>query len=228
MNPVENEVKNKVEHFSKCFNQMAHDTMCALKDNNTSPKEVIYLIKMPDPYYKTRDEHMEFLDTLVAAADILDLFTTLNKYWDHFNYHLLERLINAPRIEKYIDTRKCSQLQTTMKQYVQEMDIFRRQTTLGVYCKVFVKQKKEVLEGFRGKVTEHEWSEMNTLQDVEDFRQRVAQEHQLHICLVFFKSIVFGSVQIIWWIPIMAPSPSVGSQLRQSYTTEHHMNIKGE
>ena len=182
---------------------MTFDTRNALKKKNVPPEDVIFLLSMPDAYLETRDEHLPFLDTLNKAANVVDLFTTLNKYWDHFNYHLLERLIMAPRIEKLIDENECVKLQKAMKKYIQDMDVFRRQATIGAYCKVFVKEKKEVPKDFKEVVTKHEWSEDNTLQDVEDFRQQVAKQYQLHVCLVFFKNILIGSVNITWWIPIM-------------------------
>ena len=219
-------MKRKVKDFSKRFNEMTDDTRVALERNNTSPKEVIVLLTMPSAYLEARDEHMEFLDTLKEAADILDLFIALNKYWDHFNYHLLEHLITAPGIKRYIDKEVCEQLQGNMEQYVEEMDEFRQRATLGIYCKVFVKQKKEVPKSFKELVTKHEWSEMNTLQDVEDFRQEVAQQYQLHICLVFFKNILFCSVEVIWWIPIVRPLPSIDPQPQGSCATKH-VNTEG-
>ena len=184
---------------------MAFDTKHALKKRNVSCRSSADIFTMPDPYLQTRNEHMTFLDTLNKAADVVDLFTTLNKYWDHFNYHLLERLIMAPRIEKYICNKECIKLQEAMREYVRDMDVFRRRATLGVYCRVFVKEKEEVPKDFIESVTKHEWSEENTLQDVEDFRQKVAKKYQLLMCLVFFKNILFGSVHVTWWIPIIVP-----------------------
>ena len=204
------EVKRKVEDLSERFNGMAADASEALEESNFTPKKVIYFLKMPDPFFKTRNEHMDFLDTLNVAGDVLDLFISLNSYWDHFNYHLLERLIMAPHIEKKIeDKEEWQRLQAAMKQYVQDMDVFRRKTTLGVYYKVFDKQKKEVPEGFQKLITKHDWSKANTLQDVEDFRQRVAVKYQFHVCLVFLKNIAFGSVVLTWWIPKCLVAPSI-------------------
>ena len=195
--------------LSERFNGMSYDASDALEQSKVTPKRVIFFLKMPDAYFKTRNEHMEFLNTLNVAGDVLDLFIALNSYWDHFNYHLLERLIMAPRIEKLIkDKEVWHQLQAAMKQYVQDLDGFRRRTTLGVYYKVFAKQQEKVPEGFQELVTKHEWSEANTLQDVEDFRQRVAVKYQLHICLVFFRNFVFSSVVITWWVPKSLVAPS--------------------
>ena len=198
-----------MENLSDRFNGMAADASEALEDSKVTPKKVIFFLKMPDAYFKTCNEHMEFLDTLNMAGDVLDLFIALNSYWDHFNYHLLEQLIMAPRIERMIEDKEVwYQLQAAMKQYVQDLDGFRRRTTLGIYYKVFDKQKDKVPEGFQELVTKHEWSEANTLQDVEDFRQRVAVKYQLHNCLVFFRNFVFSSVVITWWVPKSLVAPS--------------------
>ena len=226
INSVEDEVKIKVKDFSKRFSKMTIGTRIALQKSNTTPKEVIVLLTMPSAYLETRDEHMEFLDTLKEAASILDLFIALNKYWDYFNYHLLEHLITVPGIDGHIEGEKCAQLQEEMEQYVEEMDKCRRQATLGVYCETFVEQRKEVPKSFKELVTKHDWSKMNTLQDVEDFRQEVAWEYQLHKCLVFFKNILFHSVEVIWWIPIVTPFPSIDLQPQGSCATEC-VNTKG-
>lgn len=228
VNFVEEEVEKMVNNFSKRFNEMTHDTLEELEKRGVNPKKVIFLLKMPNAYLQKRNEHMKFLDTLKKAADIFELFDTLNEYWDHFNYHLLERLIKAPRIEKYIDLERCSQLQKDMDQYIQEMCEFRQKATIGAYCKVFVKKKEDVPKDFQELVrNKDKWSEMNTLQDVENFRQDVAEEYQLHTCLVFFKHILLGSVIITWWIPIVTPLPPMGPQPHGSCTAEEHMNTEG-
>ena len=56
------------------------DTKDALVKSNTTQRQVSFFLTMSSPSSKTRDEHMEFLDTLNTAPDILDLFIALNKY----------------------------------------------------------------------------------------------------------------------------------------------------
>ena len=185
----------------------------ALEEKAVTPKKVINFLKMPDPFYKTRNEHMTFVKTLEKADDILDLFGALNEYWDHFNYHLLKQLIMAPGIKKCINKKKCRQLQRAMTEYVQDMDKFRPRATIGDYCRIFVKEEEGVPEGFKSLVSKHEWPKVVTLQDVENFRQKVARKYQLHECLVFFKNIGFGSVMFTWWIPIEAIPSMMGPSL---------------
>lgn len=201
---VVDEVKGKVWNFSKRFNKMVSKVSDALEKENVPPKKVVNFLKMPDPYYKTRKEHMTFVKTLEETADILTLLGALNEYWDHFNYHLLEQLIMAPGIKKCIGKKKCCQLKRSMREYIQDMDEFRPRATIGDYCKEFVKEEEAVPEDFKKLVSKHVWPEVVTLQDVEDFRQKVAQDYQLQKCLVFFKNIRFGSVILTWWIPMEA------------------------
>ena len=199
---VENDVEVKLADFSFRFNGMVVDTEGALEDSKTPPKKVIYMLLLPDAKFKNRYEHKGFLDTLNAAADILDLFAILNKYWDHFNYHLLEHFLAAPRIEKlFVNEDTCHKLKRCMKQYVEEMVNFRKRTALDVYYKAAEQPIVDVPDGFQKLVKTFESSEMKTLQHVEEFRQRVAYEYKLHQCLVFLESIELGSVVITLWVP---------------------------
>ena len=191
---------------------MSHDILDELEKSETNPSKVVFFLTMPDAYHKTSKEHMMFLDTLNAATNMLDLFITLNKYWDHFNYHLLKKLITAPRIDTHMNTNECQRLQAAMKKYIEEMDAFRRQTHIDVCCKIFVNHEEKVLEGFTEVVTEHKLTEMKTLQDIEDYRQRLAQQYNLQECLVFMKNVRPGSVVITWWIPCEAADSGMDSQ----------------
>ena len=178
------------------------DTQDALDDSKASPKKVINILLLSDTEFSNRYEHGGFLDTLKAAADILDLFAVLNRYWDHFNYHLLEQLLTAPRIERlFADKSLCQELQEYMKRYVEEMVDFRKRTAIDVYCKAVNQPIVPVPDGFKRLVNKIERTEMKTLQHVEEFRQKVAYEYKLHQCLVFLENIGLGSVVITLWVP---------------------------
>ena len=199
---VEKDVEVKLADFSFRFNGMVIDTQDALKDSKTPPEKVINILLLPDPKFKNRYEHEGFLDTLNAAADILHLFRILNKYWDHFNYHLLEHFLAAPRIERlFVSETTCHKLKGWMKQYVEEMVDFRKRTALDVYYKAAEQPKVDVPDGFQKLVKTFKSSEMKTLQHVEEFRRKVAYEYKLHQCLVFLESIELGSVVITLWVP---------------------------
>ena len=99
-------------------------------------------------------------------------------------------------------------LQTKMDQYVQDLKKFRIRTKLGVYYEVVNKRETNIPEGFKELVTKHEWTKENTLEDVEQFRFKMADQYQLSDVLLLFKSVVFASVFITWWIPaalVVAP-----------------------
>ena len=202
---VEKEVKDEVKKLNTDFRGMAVDTQDALDKSNASPKKVINMLLLSDTEFSNRYEHGEFLDTLKAAADILDLlglFALLSSYWNHFNYNLLEQLLTAPRIERlFADKSLCQELQEYMKRYVEEMVDFRKRTAIDVYYKAVIQPIRPVPDGFKRLVKTFKSSEMKTLQHVEEFRRKVAYEYQLHQCLVFLESIGLGSVVITLWVP---------------------------
>lgn len=206
-------MKRNVEDFSKCFIKMSCDSLKELENKDVDPKKVITLLKLPSVY-------REFLDTLYAAADIRDLFDILSTCWDYFNYHLLERLIMALGTDSEI----CCQLQRDMKQYIMEMDVFRRQTPLNkLHVHVLHFGKREnVPKGLGELTTVCNWSQMQTLQDVENLRQGMAKMFQGHKCLLFFKQIIFGSVKLVWWIPL----ETFPQQLQHSCKEEVHVNAE--
>ena len=169
---------------------MSHDTLEELEKNKTNPKKVVYFLTQPDAYFKMHKEHKAFLDKLSASTytDVVDLFITLNKYWDHLNYCLLEKLIMSSRINTHMDNKKKHQdLQTKMKKYENDMDVFMRRTHIDTYCKVVVKHVDTVPKAFRELVTEAELLKMITVYNVEDFRLRLAPQYKLHQCLEFLK-----------------------------------------
>ena len=203
---AEEHIKMQLKDFCHRFGEMVIDVQHAFEQNEVSPKRVIFILKLPDLHFITRNEHMEFLDSLSVGGDILDLFNDLNKYWDHLNYYLLDKLISAPRIEMLIACAKIRQkLQDDMKKYKKDVEHFRECTTLEIYCKVVIRQKNiEVPPKFMQLVSIHEQlNAKSTLQDVEKFRLSFAHKHQLQDCLMFFKTILFGCVEITWIVPEM-------------------------
>ena len=153
----------------------------------------------------TRKEHQIFLNSLDKDGDIDSLFISLEKYWDLFNYHLLEKIIIAPDMENIIhdpeEWEKWQKLQRKMVQYVEDLKKFRIRTKLGVYYEVVDKRETNIPAGFKELVTKYEWTKENTLEDVEQFRFKMADKYQLSHVLLLFKSVVFSSVFITWRIP---------------------------
>ena len=202
-------VKERVDDFNICFKRMVRDTQKALHKSKAHPKEIVSVLLLADAEFQNRYEKSGFFDSLLVAADVLDLFIELNKHWDHFNYYLLQQLIAEPGIDELVaDNFKATShdLKSRMKRYAGEMAHFRRHTAVEIYCKAVIQPKQEVPEGFKQLIEERD---LKTLQDVEEFRREVAYQYKLFECLVFWKNIVLGSVIITLWIPIDAKLVSV-------------------
>ena len=172
----------------------------ALDESKVDPRKIVNIIRRPDAQFSYVPR--EFFDSLNAAADVLDLFAKLDNYWDHFNYHLLERLILLPSTKRlFADNLKriYDDLKQRMTLYREEMEYFRRHTSIETYCKAVRQPKpKNVPPEFEEMIKE---SDLKTLQDVEEFRQEVAYEYKLHECLIYWKKIKIGSVIVTLWIP---------------------------
>lgn len=76
----------------------------------------------------------------------------------------------APGIDKYIDTEICMQLQRAMEQYIMKMDVFRPRVPLN---RMLFGKKEDVPKGLNVLVAKHDWSTLNTLQDVENCRKHI-------------------------------------------------------
>ena len=205
---AEDEVKKRKSDLTSCFQELVIDTQDALEDSQAPPQKIVRLLLLPDPDFKNRDEHKDILDRLKKETKVDDLFCSLNDYWDHFNYHLLEKLLTPPGIKRLVaDTKIFDGLNDRMMHFIKDMEDFRTHTPLDVYCKVGVGRRVPVPEGFRLLVTKHQSSEMRTLQDVENFRQKIAFEYQLSKCLVFVENIRYGCVEITLSVPVDIADP---------------------
>ena len=188
-------MREKAHDFYTRFIGMVGEMDCALQKSGDNPKSIVRILRISD-FDFTRMPSTIF-NSLERAAKLDDLLSKLDGYWDHFNYYPLEKIIMA--------IKGCHDLKERMKLYVREMDHFRRHTEIKVYCEAITDDNsdiEDVPEGFK----KEEWREktLKTLDDVERFRRRKANEYRLHECLVFCKHIGLGSgsVFITLWIPL--------------------------
>ena len=201
---VEEEVNDAVSKLNTCFNEMVLDTQDALQDSGADPRRIVNIIRLPDARF-SNTPNRAFFDSLRVAADILDLFAELGGYWDHFNYYLLEQLILTRPAERLFAKgfkQEYSNLRERMIQYKEDMDYFRRHTSVEVYSRAVIQPKQLIPEGFKEMIEKRD--DLKTLHDVEQFRQEVAHEYRLFECLVFLKYMEPGSVIVTLWIPASA------------------------
>ena len=184
---IEKEVKEGVEVLNTTFNEMVTCAQDTLHESKVDPRKIVNIIRRPDAQFSYVPR--EFFDSLNAAADVLDLFAKLDDYWDHFNYHLLERLILLPSTKRlFADNLKkiYDELNDRMSRYIVEMEYFRKHTTIDVYCNAVkhpeLKSVPADLKRIFGKCN------FKTLQNVEEFRQEFACKYKLQDIVMFWKA----------------------------------------
>ena len=204
------------------FNEMVVDTQDALHDSGANPRRIVNIIRRTDAQFGNVPR--KFFDSLNAAADVLDLFAKLDNYWDHFNYHLLERLILLPSTKRLFAEHLKNiydELRDRMNVYIKEMEYFRKHTAVDVYFNAVIHpEPKSVPADFEERIGK---CDFKTLQDVEEFRQRVAYEYNLRDFLVFLKKIQKASVIIT--LPKCAKSFVVQPELQTEVVDDDSIKI---
>ena len=136
---------------------------------------------------------------LRQCEDHLELFGSLNFYWNYLAPDLLDHLITGL-------AKKHDWFQTVageMAVYWKVLEEFKKGTTLML----FVEADPYTLDedhppGFRKMVVKFDWPETATLEDVEKFRRRHASSYDLQTCVMMLNSITTGSFTVTWFIPV--------------------------
>ena len=138
---------------------------------------------------------------IAKAKSIEEIFMLLSSRscWDYLNYYLLMYIIT-----KY-GSDECNKL---MKDYVKEVEQFRRDTKLCVFWQMHPKKLKDKPPGYEEITCQHRnnWSNL-TLQDAEEFRLKLALEYSLHDYALMLYNVKFGCVVITWLIPASVVEP---------------------
>ena len=142
------------------------------------------------------DEHKVFLKSNIAdlyhAADHSVLFGTLSFYWNYLSYQLLDYLIVKFSLEE---------VKGQMETYRHDLQQFRRQIPLKLFCQSQKRRRVDPPPGFRKVVVEHHWPDIVTLEVVESFRQEFACHYSLRECAMMLVYLEIGSFLITWFVP---------------------------
>ena len=188
------------KQLTETFNDMVGEMQNGLEDSNADPRRVVNIIHRRDAHFRYLPD--EVFMPLRKAPDVIDLFFELDKYWDMFNYFLLEHLLQ-PATRKLFASglmHVYDKLRERMDKYKKDMEYFRKHTDVTVYCSRVLKggRSSEVPSTYKELVVKKDFK---TLEEVEIYRQELAAEYKLVDFLVFLKKIEKGSVILTFWIP---------------------------
>ena len=183
-----------------------HERFNALKDLAIQGLQKIGVAVLTVVYILTNirtHEHRLFLKenhkALRQCEDHLELFGTLNFYWNYLAPDLLDHLIGE-LTKKHEDFNMTASEMTTYKKDLEE---FKKRTTLVLFCEADPQTLDEdPPPGFRKMVVKFDWPRTATLEGVEKFRRRYANSYDLQTCAMMLNSIVTGSFTVTWFVPV--------------------------
>ena len=190
------EIEKNIEELEKTFSELKKKAIELLKASSTEVNEVVYELSDLSPKEKT--QHKAYLtenqQTLSDQKDHIALFTSLNLQWDYLSPQLFDHLVNK------LDCLK--KMKEEMKKYNETLKTFRVTTPLKLFCEIHRKHF-EPTDGFCKMVKKYksELSKDMTLQDVEEFRQKYADHHQLYEFALQLYNIELGSFIVTFLVP---------------------------
>ena len=113
----------------------------------------------------------EKLVSLCKSEDHFELFEVLDPYLDYLSYDLLDMLL-----EKVTPLKDSFQsVRSEMDLYKQDLQEFRKRTSLELYCQIVPYEKYDHLPNFRKLVVVHRWPNTVTLENVQMFGEHVTE-----------------------------------------------------
>ena len=152
--------------------------------------------RLTDLHADEQREHKVFLESniriMFRADDHLELFGTLNFYWNYLAYHLLDHLIREFAI---------TEVKGDMEKYKIDLQQFRRATPLRLFCQAQRNKRLVPPAEFSVVAVEFEWRDDVTLDLVEEFRLHYCCFYNLYDCAMMLDYIGSGCFLVTWFIP---------------------------
>ena len=187
------EVKKMINELHKRFHELKKNIKECLTQHNILVSEVADVLTSVSPDGDNSNKLFEKdLEKLYAAADHSVLFGHLNFHWSYLDPSLLTRLV------KELDLKDAKE---KMEVYNFDLQQFRKQTPLSLFCRTQERRKIELSPKFRKMVAEFNWPKDVRLEVVEQFRREYASHYQLHEFAMMVADARSGSFIITWFIP---------------------------
>ena len=130
---------------------------------------------------------------LHQCKDHWELFGYLNFYWSFLSFNLLQQLLDEHAL------KDCSDVKKEMAMYADDVERFRQDTTLILFCRIASDKCLLIPPGFQRMVTEHNLPETATLQDLEEFQKSFLNTFGLHDCATMLEGVKTGCFKVTWF-----------------------------
>ena len=187
------EVKKMINALYQRFNELKKNIKECLTQHDILVSEVADVLTSVCP--DGDDSHKMFekdVKKLYTAADHSELFGHLNYYWSYLDPSLLTRLVRDLKLKD---------VKEKMEEYNLNLQRFREQTPLSLFCQTQKRKRIKLSAEFRKVVAKFDWPKDVTLEVVEQFRQECTFNYQLHEFAMMVADVRSGSFIITWFIP---------------------------
>lgn len=191
-------LEEEIEGYHERFNSIKELTIQGLDKCGVAVMSVVFIltnIRVVSGNMKLflKENHK----ALRQCEDHLELFGSLNFYWNYLAYDLLDYLIkDLAKKHKFFQS-----VSGEMAVYKIDIQKFRKRTTLELFCKTEPPSMEDSPAGFVKMVARFNWPKKSTLDDVENFRIQYARCYDLPTCAMMLDSIGIGSIVVSWFVP---------------------------
>ena len=187
-----------IETNMKILEDEFHELVTSTRDH--MKKESVDVQKLRDYIMilptTLKDEHRKFVrenKAEIMNENIDAIFITAMAYWNFLNYSHLQYVI---------EHLGSNEIKSKMKAFVKKICIFRRDTLLKPFSKVY--SRKPNLKNEENKILETKQEGINlatvTLQYVEDFRNELSSELSLLVFSLQLVKIQDGCLMLTWQV----------------------------
>ena len=189
------EVKKMISDLDKRFDSLKDTVKQSLKKLRVSVERVADVLTSLAAE-EDDDHHKMFLESHVSvlfkAADISELFGTMNCHWNY---------LDPPPLDDLAKKFELEEPKQQMEVYKSDLQQFRMKTPLTLFCLAQRRKRMRPPGEFQEMVAEFDWPDDVTLEDVEQFRQEYASHYNLRKCAMMIAQVRPGSFIITWFIP---------------------------
>ena len=202
--PLESDIDREIQELELLFLNIVSE---AAEDLTTVKLSKVKLCVTQLPV-SVKYQHLRFLEhkrsAIIAATSVDAILAILGEYWDFLNCGLLNEVVHR---HGSVATKRL------MEQYMEKLREFRLKTKLGDF---FGKATLNVPPHFTTFVTElgAGWEDC-TLEDLEQFRKKLAQSMYLKEYAMHFKSVQPGSIAVTW--ALHSSLPAIADILQSAY-----------
>ena len=211
LQPLERDIEKEIEELEDYFLDVVSKAAKSLENVDLLEiKQCVTQLRVSIKY-----QHIRFLagnlTAISNAQSVHAIFAILGLYWNFLNCGLLSELIRKLADD---DTKQL------MENYTEKLRAFRRKTKLGDFIEKWAQTTPPHFTKFRTQMGEN-WRD-NTLQDLEEFRKKLARSLCVEEYALQVNTTEPGSVSVTWVLQSSLPGianslESAFQQLQQKY-----------